>query len=202
MQGYFGGRIDLVLQRLTEVWAALPFLYVVTLIASVLPPTFALLVAILVIFSWIAIAQYTRAEVLKERNKDYVTAARALGASWSRALFTHVLPNALTPAITLFPLALVTDIFALTALDFLGYGLPAPTPSWGELFGQGRTNITSWWLITFPFLALATTLLLLTFVGEAIREAWDPRDTHVRQDETAEPALVRLWRRFRDRRAA
>lgn len=196
-QGFFGGTVDLLGQRVTEIWSALPFLYVVTLVASILTPTFPLLVAILVIFTWIAIAQYTRGEVLKERNKDYVTAARALGSSWHRTLFTQVLGNALTPAITLFPLSLVSDIFALTALDFLGYGLPAPTSSWGELFGQGRSNITSWWLITFPFVALATTLLLLTFVGEGVREAWDPRDTHVRKDETADSWITRLWRRIK-----
>jgi microcin C transport system permease protein len=197
MQGFFGGRVDLVLQRFTEIWSALPFLYVVTLLASIVTPTFPMLVGILIVFTWIGISHYTRAEVYKERNKDYVTAARALGASWHGTLFRHVLPNALTPAITLFPLALVSDIFALTALDFLGYGLPAPTPSWGELFSQGRTNIRSWWLITFPFLALASTLLLLTFVGEGIREAWDPRDSHVRQDDTTVPLLQRIWRRIR-----
>lgn len=176
IQGFFGGRLDLVGQRLTEIWLALPFLYVVTLVASVVTPTFPLLVGILIVFTWMGISLYTRAEVLRERNKDYVTAARSTGAGWSRALFGHVLGNSLTSAITLFPFALVSDIFALTALDFLGYGLPAPTPSWGELFSQGRGNIRSWWLITFPFLALVGTLLLLTFVGEAIREAWDPRE--------------------------
>jgi microcin C transport system permease protein len=176
VQGYFGGRLDLVGQRLTEIWVALPFLYVVTLVASVVTPTFPLLVTILVLFGWMGILQYTRGEVLRERNKDYVTAARAMGAGWPRALFGHVLGNSLTSAITLFPISLVSDIFALTALDFLGYGLPAPTPSWGELFSEGRTQITSWWLITFPFLALVTTLLLLTFIGEAVREAWDPRE--------------------------
>lgn len=197
VQGFWGGRVDLLFQRLTEIWLALPFLYVVTLVASVFTPTFALLVAILVVFGWIHIAQYTRAEVLRERSKDYVTAARAIGAGWPRVLFKHVLGNSITSAITLFPLALVADIFALTALDFLGYGLPAPTPSWGELFQQGRGNIRSWWLITFPFLALVTTLLLLTFIGEAIREAWDPRETHVRTDEPGESRVRRLLQRLR-----
>jgi len=176
IQGFWGGAVDIVGQRMTEIWSALPFLYVVILISSALEPSFVMLVGILVVFQWIGISRYTRAEVLRERQKDYVVAARALGASPLRALFTHVIGNALTPAITLFPFALVGDIFSLTALDFLGFGLPAPTPSWGELFKQARSNFSSWWLVGFPFLALLMTLLLTTLVGEALREAWDPRD--------------------------
>jgi microcin C transport system permease protein len=175
-QGFWGGWVDIVGQRLSEIWSALPFLYVVLLVSSVLEPGFIMLVGILVIFQWIGISRYTRAEVLRERTRDYVTAARAMGASSTRILFQHVIGNALTPAITLFPLSMVGDIFALTSLDFLGFGLPAPTPSWGELFKQAHTNWSSWWLVTFPFLALLLTLLLTTLVGESLREAWDPRD--------------------------
>ena len=201
MQGYFGGRADLVGQRVTEIWSALPFLYVVILIAAVLEPNFYLLVLILMAFHWISISRYTRAEVLRERQKDYVTAGRAMGAGWRRLLFGHVLGNSLTPALTLFPFQLVGDIFALTALDFLGFGLPAPTPSWGELFSQGRGNITSWWLIAFPFAALFFTLLLTTFVGEALREAWDPRDHRIAapppDERRRDGRLARAMRKLR-----
>ncbi len=195
LQGYFGGKVDILGQRLVEIWAALPFLYVVILIAAVLEPSFPLLVGILVLFHWISISRYTRAEVLRERQKDYAVAARASGAGWSRVLFGHVLGNSLTPAITLFPFQLVADIFALTALDFLGFGLPAPTPSWGELFKQGRGNITSWWLIAFPFAALFVTLLLTTFVGEALREAWDPREHRHVVPQESKPSRLRAWLR-------
>jgi microcin C transport system permease protein len=177
-QGYMGGKVDLVGQRLVEIWSALPFLYVVILVSSILTPSFLLLIGILLLFRWISISRYVRAEVLRERARDYTSAARALGASWPRIVLRHVLPNAMTSVVTFYPFELVADIFALTALDFLGFGLPAPTPSWGELFSQGRTNIASWWLILFPFLALFTTLLLTTFVGEAVREAWDPKEYH------------------------
>jgi microcin C transport system permease protein len=182
VQGYLGGRVDLLGQRLVEVWSALPFLYVVILISSVVTPNLVLLVVILLLFRWIGISRYVRAEFLRERSRDYVTAAQALGASAPRIMLGHILGNALTSVVTLFPFALVFDIFALTALDFLGFGLPPPTPSWGELFSQGRTQIRSYWLIVFPFLALFTTLLLTTFVGEAMREAWDPKEYHRREE--------------------
>lgn len=178
-QGFWGGKVDILGQRLTEIWSALPFLYVIILVSSVVRPSFAMLILILMIFQWIGISRYTRAEVLRERNKDYVTAARAMGASNVRILLRHVVGNALTPAVTLFPFALVADIFTLTALDFLGFGLPAPTPSWGELFKQARSNFSAWWLVTFAFIAMLLTLLLTTLVGEALREAWDPRNQSV-----------------------
>lgn len=200
VQGFFGGRLDLAGQRVTEIWSALPFLYVVILIAAVLEPNFFLLAMILMIFQWIGISRYTRAEVLRERQKDYVTAARASGAGWKRQLFGHVLGNSLTPALTLFPFQLVANIFALTALDFLGFGLPAPTPSWGELFSQARGNISSWWLTAFPFAALFLTLLLTTFVGEGLREAWDPRDHRLASpgiENRRAGLLSRALRRFR-----
>jgi microcin C transport system permease protein len=182
IQGFWGGKIDLAGQRIGEIWSTLPFLYVVILVSSIIKPGFWTLVVILVAFDWLGPSRYVRAEVLRERQRDYVTAARALGASSMRILVRHVLGNAMTSALTLFPFALVGAIFSLTSLDFLGFGLPAPTPSWGELFQQGRSNISSWWLTVFPFLALATTLTLTTFVGEAMREAWDPREHHRRED--------------------
>ena len=182
IQGYFGGWIDLTLQRLTEIWAALPFLYVVLLISSIITPSMLWLVAILMLFQWINISYYVRGEFFRERNLDYVTAARSLGASTPRILFRHILGNAMSPIVTLFPFRLVASIFALTSLDFLGFGLPPPTPSWGELFSQGRGQIGAWWLIMAPFGALFATLLLTTFVGESLREAWDPKEYYRREE--------------------
>lgn len=179
-QGYFGGVIDITFQRVIEIWAALPFLYVVIMVSSILTPGFWLLLGILLLFEWIGISRYVRGEVLRERNLDYVTAARALGAGSGRIIFRHIMGNAMTPVVTLFPFWLVASIFALTSLDFLGFGLPAPTPSWGELFQQGRGQLTSWWIIMSPFAALVSTLLLTTFVGEAMREAWDPKEYYRR----------------------
>lgn len=182
IQGYWGGWVDLTFQRIEEIWAALPFLYVVILISSIITPNFWLLVGILLLFQWIGISRYMRGEVLRERSRDYVTAARALGASTPRIMFRHILGNAMTPVVTLYPFSLAGAIFALSSLDFLGFGLPAPTPSWGELFQQGRGEIASYWLITSPFGALFCTLLLTTFIGEAVRDAWDPKEYHRRQD--------------------
>ncbi|MBI2566792.1 MAG: ABC transporter permease [Candidatus Schekmanbacteria bacterium] len=175
IQGFFGGRVDLTMQRLTEIWAALPFLYVVILISSILTPNFWLLLCILLLFQWIGVSRYIRAEFLRERNLEYVSAARALGIPTPRIMLLHITPNALTPVVTLAPFLVVSAIFSLASLDFLGFGLPAPTPSWGELFKQGQGQITAWWLTLSPFFALFTTLLLTTFVGEAIRDAWDPK---------------------------
>jgi microcin C transport system permease protein len=182
VQGYFGGWIDLFCQRAIEIWTALPLLYVVLMVSSIVTPNFWILIGILALFRWIPLSRYVRAEVLRERGRDYVTASRAQGATSLRSMFVHVLPNSLTPVIALFPFTLVASIFALTSLDYLGFGLPAPTPSWGELFKQGQTQLRSWWLTLYPFLALFLTLLLTTFVGEAMREAWDPRDYHRREE--------------------
>lgn len=182
VQGYFGGWVDLLFQRIEEIWAALPFLYVVTLISSIITPNFWTLLLVLALFEWLGVTRYVRAEVLRERNLDYVTAARALGASTTRVLFHHILGNAMTSVITLAPFLVSGGIFFLSSLDFLGFGLPPPTPSWGELFQQGRGQITSHWLITSPFSALFATLLLMTFVGEAVRDAWDPKEYHRRED--------------------
>jgi microcin C transport system permease protein len=175
LQGYYGGKFDLLVQRLIEIWATLPFLYIVIIISSIFEPSFHWLAFMLFLFSWMGMTFYMRGEFYREKSRDYVMAAKALGATDTRIIFRHILPNALTPIITFLPFSLVGNIFALTSLDFLGFGLPAPTPSWGELMQQGMGNIYSYWLSLSPVAALFFTLLLITFVGEAAREAFDPR---------------------------
>ena len=186
--GYFGGRLDIFGQRLIEIWSSLPFLYTVIIISSIvvpvyisgrnqlLQPAFWLLVVILSAFAWMGITYYVRGEFYREKAKDYVGAAIAMGATESSIMFRHILPNALTPVVSFAPFAIVANISLLVALDFLGFGLPAPTASWGELIGQGMNNITKWWLIFFPLGVLFGTLLLVVFIGEAVREAFDPKE--------------------------
>ncbi len=174
--GYFGGRYDIIMQRFIEIWGSIPFLYTVIVISSILMPNFALLVALLCIFSWVGMTYFIRGEFYREKAKDYVHAAIAMGASNSRIIFKHILPNALTPVIAFGPFAVVGGIFSLLSLDYLGFGLPPPTPSWGELIGQGMSNIFSYWLVMFPMVALFLTLLMVVFIGEAVREAFDPRE--------------------------
>lgn len=186
--GYFGGRIDILGQRTIEIWSSLPFLYTVIIVSSIvvpvyvvgrnqlLQPAFWLLVVILSAFGWMGITYYVRGEFYREKAKDYVGAAIAMGASEPAIMFKHILPNALTPVVSFAPFAVVANIAALVALDFLGFGLPAPTPSWGELIGQGMNNLAKWWLVFFPLGAVFITLLLVVFVGEAIREAFDPKE--------------------------
>lgn len=186
--GYFGGRIDIIGQRMIEIWASLPFLYTIIIVSSIvvpvnipgryqlLQPSFWLLVVILAAFDWMGITYYVRGEFYREKAKDYVGAAIAMGTRESTIMFRHILPNSLTPVISFAPFAIVANISALVALDFLGFGLPAPTPSWGELIGQGVNNLTKWWLVFFPLGAVFLTLLLIVFVGEAIREAFDPKE--------------------------
>jgi len=173
--GYFGGKVDLFGQRVIEIWSSIPFLYTVMIISSIIRPNFFLLVFLICIFGWMGMTYFIRGEFYREKAKDYVHAALAMGASDRKIVFKHILPNALTPVIALGPFHIVGDIGALVSLDFLGFGLPPPTPSWGELIGQGSHNIFSWWLVIFPFGALFATLLLVVFIGEAIREAFDPR---------------------------
>ncbi|PID57343.1 peptide ABC transporter permease [candidate division KSB3 bacterium] len=175
LQGYYGGRFDIVVQRLIEIWSTIPTLYLLIIITSIFEPNYYWLISILTLFGWMGMTYYVRGEMYREKSKDYVQAAKALGASDMRIIFKHILPNSLIPIITLTPFALVGNIFALTALDFLGFGLPAPTPSWGELMSQGTANIYSYWLSLSPIGALFMTLLLVTFIGEAIREAFDPK---------------------------
>ena len=186
--GYFGGKLDILGQRLIEIWSSLPFLYTIIIVSSIivpryvtgrnelLQPGFWLLIFILAAFDWMGITFYVRGEFYREKARDYVGAAICVGASEPAIIFKHILPNALTPVVTFVPFALVANISALVALDFLGFGLPAPTPSWGELIGQGMANLTKWWLVFFPLGAVFLTLLLVVFIGEAIREAFDPKE--------------------------
>ncbi|MCP4402687.1 MAG: ABC transporter permease [bacterium] len=175
LQGYYGGRFDISVQRLIEIWSTIPTLYLLIIITSIFEPNYYWLIVIMTVFGWMGITYYVRGEMYREKSKDYVQAARALGAGDMAIIFKHILPNALIPIVTLTPFSLVSNIFALTALDFLGFGLPAPTPSWGELMSQGMANIYSYWLSLSPIGALFFSLLLVTFIGEAAREAFDPK---------------------------
>jgi microcin C transport system permease protein len=176
LQGYFGGRVDLFTQRAVEIWSSLPLLYVAILIGSIYGQGFGTLLFVLALFYWIGLSYYMRGEFLRLKEMQYIWAARALGASHTRILWRQILPNALTPLITLLPFKIVAGISALTALDFLGFGLPPPTPSWGELLKQGLDNyLNAPWLAVSAVLALFITLLLASFVGEGAREAFDPK---------------------------
>jgi microcin C transport system permease protein len=177
LQGYLGGRFDIVSQRLIEVLVSIPFLYVVIVLAALFQPSFWMLLAIMAIFQWIGITFFMRTEMYREKTREYCLAARSYGASHLRIIFRHLLPNCLTPLVTFTPFAVVGAIFALTGLDYLGYGLPAPTPSWGELIDQALQveNRRKLWLILAPFTALTVTLVLVVFIGESVREAFDPK---------------------------
>jgi microcin C transport system permease protein len=173
--GFFGGKVDLVGQRLVEIWATLPFLYTMIIVSSIVRPNVALLAFLLALFSWVGMSFYIRGEFYREKAKDYVAAAIAQGESDRSVMVRHILPNALTPVISFAPFSMVGGVTSLVALDFLGFGLPAPTPSWGELVGQGLANIREWHLVLFPLGALFATLIMVVFIGEAVREAFDPR---------------------------
>ena len=173
--GYFGGKIDIFGQRFIEIFASIPFLYTMIIISSVMQPSFWLLVTILSSFGWVGMTYYIRGEFYREKAKDYVSAAISMGANNRRVMFKHILPNALTPVISYAPFAIVGYISSLVALDFLGFGLAPPTPSWGEIVSQGISDIRYWWLIVSPMGATFTTLLLITFIGEGVREAFDPK---------------------------
>ncbi|MBI5403489.1 MAG: ABC transporter permease subunit [Ignavibacteriae bacterium] len=175
LQGFFGGIVDIILHRFIEIWATLPFLYVIIIVSSLLVPNFFLLCLIMTLFSWVGITFYIRGEFYRERGKDYVSAAVAMGATNRSLIFTHILPNSLTPVISFAPFAIVGNITALVSLDFLGFGLPPPTPSWGQMIQQGMTNIEYWWLVAFPLGAEFLTLIAIVFIGEAVREAFDPK---------------------------
>jgi len=174
--GYFGGRTDLYGLRLIEIFSAMPFLFLMMILSQILKPNIFILAMMYVfLVGWLGISWYVRGEFYREKSKDYVSAAVSMGQSTWKIMFKHILPNALTPIITFAPFAIISYIFALVALDFLGFGLQPPTPSWGELLNQGRTNLQYWHLILVPLTSIATTLFLITFVGEAIREAFDPK---------------------------
>ena len=177
LQGYLAGRFDMISQRVIEVLIAIPSLYVVIVLAALFQPSFWMLLGILALFQWIGITFFMRAEMYREKTREYCLAARSYGASHLRIVFRHLLPNCLTPLVTFTPFAVVGAIFALTGLDFLGYGLPAPTPSWGELIDQAlqTQNRDKLWLILSPFTALTVTLVLVVFIGESVREAFDPK---------------------------
>jgi microcin C transport system permease protein len=175
IQGYFGGWVDLILQRMLEIWSGLPQLFILIIVSSVIVPGFWTLLLILLMFSWTALVGVVRAEFLRGRNFDYVRAARALGMGNGRIMLKHILPNAMVATLTFLPFILSSSIIALTALDFLGLGLPPGSPSLGDLLRQGKENLQAPWLGISGFLVLALTLTLLVFVGEAVRDAFDPR---------------------------
>jgi microcin C transport system permease protein len=175
VQGYFGGKTDLFMQRFIEIWGAMPELYLLIIFASIFKPSVLLLLILLSMFGWMGLSDYVRAEFLKGRNMDYVTAAKALGVSNLVIMFRHLLPNGMTPVITFLPFRLSGAILALTSLDFLGLGVPPSTPSLGELLAQGKSNIDAWWLSISTFAVLVGTLILLIFIGEALGETLDPR---------------------------
>jgi microcin C transport system permease protein len=177
MQGYFGGRVDLVFQRILEIWSSIPSLYVLIIISAVLVPGFWTLLFILLLFHWVYLVGVVRAEFLRGRNFEYITAARALGLSNIKIMFKHLLPNAMVATLTFLPFKLSGSITALTALDFLGLGLPPGSPSLGELLAQGKNNLQAPWLGLAGFFSIAITLSLLIFIGEAVRDALDPRKT-------------------------
>lgn len=175
LQGYFGGRIDLFAQRVIEIWNGMPSLFVLIILSSLVTPSFTWLLLIMLLFSWVTLVPVVRAEFFRARNFEYVRAARALGAGHSRIIFRHILPNAMVASFTFMPFILTGAITALTSLDFLGLGLPAGSPSLGELLRQGKENLHAPWLAATAFILLALMLSLLVFVGEAVRDAFDPR---------------------------
>lgn len=175
LQGYFGGRLDLLCQRFIELWGSMPELYLLIIFASIFEPSMVLLLILLSMFGWMGLSDYVRAEFLKGRNMEYVKAAKALGVGNLTIMSRHLLPNSMTPVITFLPFRMSGAILALTSLDFLGLGVPPSTPSLGELLAQGKANIDAWWLSLSTFMVLVGTLVLLIFIGEALREAFDPR---------------------------
>lgn len=175
LQGYFAGKVDLVIQRFIEVWGSVPELYLLIILASVFEPGLLVLLVILSLFGWMGLSDYVRAEFLRNRSLDYVTAARALGLNNRQIIWRHVLPNSLTPVIAFLPFRMSAAILALTSLDFLGLGVPSSTPSLGELLAQGKANLDAWWISLGTFGVLVALLLLLIFIGEALRDALDTR---------------------------
>ena len=175
IQGFFGGKTDLAFQRFIEIWGSMPELYLLIIFSALFAPSIALLLILLSLFGWMGLSDYVRAEFLRNRQLDYVKAARALGVSNTQIIWRHILPNSLTPVVTFLPFRMSAAILSLTALDFLGLGVPPGTPSLGELLSQGKNNIDAWWISLSTFAVLVVTLLLLTFMGDALRDALDPR---------------------------
>ena len=177
VQGYFGGWVDLIFQRFIEIWSSLPHLYLLIIVSSIITPSFFVLLGILLLFSWVSLVHVVRAEFLRARNFEYVNAARALGLSNGKIMFRHLLPNAMVATLTFLPFVLNASITTLTSLDFLGFGLPPGSPSLGELLLQGKSHLQAPWLGLTGFVVIALMLSLLIFVGEAVRDAFDPRKT-------------------------
>ena len=175
LQGYFGGRTDLLMQRLIEIWGAIPELYLLIIFASIFEPSLLLLLVLLSLWGWLGLSDYVRAEFLRNRSLEFVRAARALGLSNAQIIWRHVLPNSMTPVITFLPFRMSGAIIALTSLDFLGLGVPPSIPSLGDLLRQGKANLDAWWIIFPTFAVLVVTMLLLTFIGDALRDAFDTR---------------------------
>ena len=175
IQGFFAGKTDLAFQRFIEIWESMPELYLLIIFSAIFSPSVALLLILLSLFGWTGLSQYVRAEFLRNRQMDYVRAAKALGVANGRIMWKHILPNSMVPVITFLPFRMSAAILALTSLDFLGLGVPPGTPSLGELLSQGKNNIDAWWISLSTFAVLVLTLLLLTFMGDALRDALDPR---------------------------
>lgn len=175
IQGYLGGKVDLFAQRFIEIWSSMPVLYLLIIFSSIFQPSIGLLLLLLSLFNWMGLSDYVRAEFLKGRNMEYVKAARALGVGNVTIMYRHLLPNGMTPVVTFLPFNMSAAILSLTSLDFLGLGVPPSTPSLGELLAQGKANIDAWWLSLTTFAVLVGSLILLIFIGEALRETMDPR---------------------------
>ncbi|MCH8844419.1 MAG: ABC transporter permease [SAR324 cluster bacterium] len=175
MQGYFGGRLDFYGQRFSEIWSAIPVFFLILTLIVIFSPNVFLLIVLFSLFGWPAIAQYERAEFLRLRRQEFVEAARAMGAGSVRIMFRHLLPNALVPVVTFTPFTIAGGITGIAALDYLGFGVPPPAPSWGELLRQALSHFsTAWWIATYTVGAIFFTLLLLVFINEGVREAFDP----------------------------
>lgn len=178
LMGYFGGKFDLLMQRFVEILSTVPQFFLLIILIAIFQPTLTMLIAISCAFGWIPISYYVRAEFLKNRKKEFVEAAKSLGASEGSVIFKHILPNSLAPIITFAPFVISTNIISLASLDYLGFGLPVPTPSWGELLNQAQQNFTiAWWLAVFPAIALFLTLTMMNLIGEGVRDAMDPKMT-------------------------
>jgi len=175
VQGFFAGKTDLAFQRFIEIWGSMPELYLLIIFSAIFTPSVALLLILLSLFGWMGLSDYVRAEFLRNRQMDYVRAARALGVGNVQIMWRHILPNSMTPVVTFLPFRMSAAILALTSLDFLGLGVPPGTPSLGELLSQGKANIDAWWISLSTFAVLVITLMLLTFMGDALRDALDPR---------------------------
>ncbi|MBA4366359.1 MAG: peptide ABC transporter permease [Desulfobacterium sp.] len=175
VMGYWGGKFDLFFQRIIEIWSNVPFLYVIIIISSIVVPNFMMLILIMAFFGWINMTWTMRTVTYKEKEREYILAAKSLGASNFRILFKHLLPNTVAVIVTYAPFSVSGGIVALTSLDYLGFGLPPPTPSWGELIQQGWANMNAWWISISVIVSMLITLIVVTFIGEAVREAFDPK---------------------------